>query len=167
MGLEIRCAGIRFGLASLVPEAFTQDNLDPRWSPNDTLDPEITPKGVLGGSVAGVYGDLLVGRADETHRPVGLYEMNAQGINYVGNSAAGSGKLTFMTSGGCYEVDVYETRNATGATDLIYTAGDSLYTSARGFLTNEPGPGWMSREIAAVFKAPSPAEPTMWVMLWI
>lgn len=167
MGLEIRVAGERFGYSDLIPEAFTQDNLDDCFVPNDVLDPETTPKGVLGGSVAGLYGDLRVGKADETHRPVGLFLEGAQNVSFVSNSAAGSGKLTYMKGGGSYEVDIYETRNAANSEDLVYVAGDSLYTSARGFLTQEPGPGWMSGVIAVVIKAPSASQPTMWLDLRI
>lgn len=167
MGLEPRIPGERFGLADLVPEGFTQDNLDPRWVPNDTLDPETVQKGVLGGSVAGIYGDLLVGRADDAHRSVGLFQGDAQGISFVGNSAAGSGKLAYFKNGGSYEIDIYETRNATDTDDLVYIAGDSLFTSARGFLTREPGPGWMNEVLALVIKAPTAADPVMWIDLRI
>jgi len=167
VGLQIRHAGTRFGEADLIAEAFTQDNLDQLWVPNDTLDPEKTLKGVLGGSVAGLYGNLIVGRADNDHRAVGLFYGDAQGIPYVGNSAAGSGKLTYMKDGGSYEVDIYETRNASDTEDLIYIPGDSLFTSARGFLTREPGPGWMAEVLAVVTKAPSPSDPVMWLDLRI
>lgn len=167
MGLEIRIAGERFGFADLVPEAFTQDNLSDCFVPNDTLDPETTPKGVLGGSVAGLYGNLLVGKADETHRPVGLFLKDARTIEFIGNSAAGSGKLTYLKNGGSYEVDIYETQCADGSQALIYAPGDSLFSSARGFLSKEPGPGWSEEELALVIKAPTAADPVMWIDLRI
>lgn len=167
MGLQPRIAGERFGLSDLIQEGFTQDNLDSVYPPNDTLDPENTPKGCLPGSVAGIYGDLLVGKADDTHRPVGLFLEGASNVGFTGNTAAGSGKLTFYKNGGSYEIDIYETRNASNSDDLVYRAGDSLYTSSRGFLTQEAGPGWMSEELAVVTKAPSAADPVMWIDLRI
>lgn len=167
MGLQIRIAGERCGLAELVPEGFTQDNLDPQFPPCDALDPETVPKGVLGGSVAGLYGNLLVGRGDATHRAVGLFERDARGDNLVGNSAAGSGKLTYMKGHGSYEIDIYETRTWTDSEDLIYLPGDSLFISMRGFLTRESGPEWCEEVIAVVIKAPTAADPVMWIDLRI
>lgn len=166
MGFETRIAGQRFGNALLISEAFEYDNQSAEFPPCDALD-DSTPKGVLAGTVAGLYGDLLVGRADQDHRAVGLFVENAQNIDYRGHSPLGSGKLTYMKGMGSYEIDVYETRNAGNSEDLVYVAGDSLYTSARGFLTKEQGPGWQAEVLGVVAKAPTAADPIMWVDLRI
>lgn len=167
MGIEVRIEGNRFGIMDLVEDAFTQDNLDHMFPPNDTLNEETTPKGVLGGSVAGLHGDLLAGKADATHRPIGLFLVDAQDFDFVGTSAAGSGKLTVLQGMGIYEVDIYETRNCANSQDLVYSAGDNLFSSERGFLTTEPGAGFLCELIAVCVKAPTTADSTMWLALRI
>lgn len=161
MALEIREAGQRFGISILIPEAFTQNNLDPMYPPNDCLDPNLPSLGVLGGSVAGLYGDLLVGKADASHRPVGLFIEDATGPGLVGNPPAGSGILVYVKGMGTYEVDVFETRSVDRTTELVYVAGDSLYVSSRGFLTKEPTSGYQTEVLGVVVKAPVASNPVM------
>lgn len=127
---------------------------------NDTLSVN-TPRGVLGGSVAGISPGLdytVVPCTDELH-PVGLFVDDAAGAAFENAPAVASGKVTVIKGLPSLEVDVYETRNAADDADLTYAVGDLLYCSAQGLLTNE-----VSTEgtvIGIVTKAPSVSSPNL------
>jgi len=127
---------------------------------NDTLSIN-TPRGVLGGSVAGLSAGLdytVVPCTDEL-MPVGLFANDAAGAAFDNSPAVASNKIAIVKGQSSCEVDVYETRNAADTADLTYAVGEKLYCSAQNFLTNE-----LSTEgtvIGIVTKAPSTASPTL------
>jgi len=120
-----------------------------------------TPRGVLGGSVAGISPglDYTVVPCTNELRPVGLFMNDAAGAAFENSPAVASGKVAVLKGQASVEVDVYETRNAANTADLTYAVSDLLYCSAQNFLTNE-----LSTEgtvIGVCTKAPSTASPTL------
>jgi hypothetical protein len=158
MALEILIRGQLNTIPVLSDECFTKQNYG--VNTNTTLSVN-TPRGVLGGSVAGISAglDYTVVPCTNELRPVGLFVNDAAGAAFENSPAVASGKVTVMKSQASVEVDVYETRNAVNTEDLTYSVGDLLYCSAQGFLTNE-----VSTEgtvIGVCTKAPSTASPTI------
>jgi hypothetical protein len=142
----------------LSDECYTKQNYG--VNTNTTLSVN-TPRGVLGGSVAGISAGLdytAVPCTDEL-RPIGLFVNDAAGAAFENSPAVASGKVAVIKGQASVEVDVYETRNAADSADLTYAVGDLLYSSAQGFLTNE-----VSTEgtvVGVLTKAPSTASPTI------
>lgn len=142
MALKILYRGHNNTYFDLVDGAFTQQN----WQPglvNDTIDAQ-TKNGVLGGSLAGIYGAALIGMADKDHRPLGWYVNDALADPFDNQPAIASGKGVFLnTPGSMFQIDVFEThtiKNAPAAAApaaLTYAAGDILYCSPRGLATKE------------------------------
>ena len=120
-----------------------------------------TPRGVLGGSVAGVSAglDYTVVPMSSSLMPVGLFVNDAAGAAFENAPAVASGKVAVMKGQASVEVDVYESRNAADGADITYAVGEKLYGSAQGLLTNETTAS--SVVIAVVTKAPSTASPTL------
>lgn len=127
---------------------------------NDTLSVN-TPRGVLGGSVAGLSAGLdytVVPCTDEL-MPVGLFANDAAGAAFENAPAVASNKIAIVKGQSSCEVDVYETRNVADTADLAYVVGDKLYCSAQGFLTRE-----VSAEgtiIGVCTKAPTTISPVL------
>jgi len=158
MALTILIRGQLNAIPVLSDECFTKQNYG--VNTNTTLSVN-TPRGVLGGSVAGVSAGLdytAVPCTDEL-RPIGLFVNDAAGAAFENAPAVASGKVTVMKAQASVEVDVYETRNAAGLADLTYSVGDLLYCSAQGFLTNETSSE--GTVIGVCTKAPSTASPTL------
>ena len=65
--------------------------------------------GVLGGSVATLKGDYLVGQCTQLLRPIGLFSGDAIPDNFMNAPAVASNKIGVAKAGGEYEVDVFET----------------------------------------------------------
>lgn len=127
---------------------------------NDTLSVN-TPRGVLGGSVAGISGGLdytVVPCTDEL-TPVGLFANDAAGAAFENAPAIASNKIAIVKGQASVEVDVYETRNAAATADLTYTVGEKLYCSAQGFLTNEVSSN--GTVIGVTTKAPTTVSPVL------
>jgi hypothetical protein len=164
MALRIQYVGHRNTLFSLEEAAFTQDNL-PAGRTNDTLSASM-PKGVLGGSVAGLKGDLLVGACARADRPLGLFINNAAGNPFENTPAVASEKGPFVHCLGACQVDVYETHDDDGeGAALEYEAGDLLYSSANGLLTKESSVGQAA--VGVVVKAPSASDPWLGLLLLV
>jgi len=120
-----------------------------------------TPRGVLGGSVAGCSPGLdytAVPCTDELP-PIGLFVNDAAGAAFENSPAVASGKVAVIKGQASVEVDVYETKNALGTADLTYAVGNKLYCSAQGLLTNEVSTD--GTVIGLVTKAPSVSSPTI------
>jgi hypothetical protein len=142
----------------LSDECYTKQNYG--INTNTTLSVN-TPRGVLGGSVAGISAglDYTAVPCTDLLRPIGLFVNDAAGAAFENSPAVASGKVAVMKGMASVEVDVYETRNALDTADIVYAVGNLLYCSAQGFLTNE-----VSTEgtvIAVCTKAPSVASPTL------
>ena len=165
MALRIQYVGHRNSLFSLEEAAFTQDNL-PSGRTNDTLSASL-PKGVLGGSVAGLKGDLLVGACARDERPLGLFINNAAGNPFENTPAVASEKGPFVHCLGACQVDVYETHadDGAGAPLADYAAGDLLYSSANGLLTKEEGVDQIA--VGVVVKAPTASDPWLGLLLLV
>jgi hypothetical protein len=160
MSLTILIRGQLNAIPVLSDECFTKANYGANAGGNTTLSVN-TPRGVLGGSVAGISAglDYTVVPCTDVLRPVGLFVNDAAGAAFENSPAVASGKVTVMKAQASVEVDVYETRNAGNTADIVWAVGDLLYSSAQGLLTNE-----VSSEgtiIGIVTKAPSTASPTI------
>lgn len=140
-------------VGALAPDAFTQANPVVYTGPTvkSTTLASITKVGVLSGSVAftrplagnNVHGGPAVNAGPAFLagiRPLGIYLNDAVGNAYENTPGVASGRGTYVCgSGTCLGVTVYETAQLQGGgagTALVYAAGDLLYASANGLLTN-------------------------------
>ena len=167
-------------LGQITAIGLTQDNRvgNAQKSGNSRLNAS-TPKGILAGSVVAVAGDGLIGPCDSSvafDKAVGIAVNNAVGNPFESSSAVASGKVVYAHgTGTVLRTDIYETKSDDGLTDIVYTAGDLLYSSANGLLTNDQGLNEsgcvnvlsFSTVIAIVLTAPSPADPYMSIQLKI
>jgi hypothetical protein len=146
-------------LFTLADVCFTKQNYG--VFPNNTLSVN-TPRGVLGGSVAGLdpqAGDYVTVPCDLRLMPVGLFVNDAAGAAFDNAPAVASGKVAVIKGMASVEVDVFETRRADNQADLQYAVGQPLYSSAQGFLTNELSSSEVV--VGVVTKAPTTASPTL------
>ena len=142
----------------LSDDCFTKQNYG--VNTNTTLSVN-TPRGVLGGSVAGISPglDYTAVPCTDVLRPIGLFVNDAAGAAFENSPAVASGKVAVIKGQPSVEVDVYETRNAGNTADLTYAVGDLLYCSAQGLLTNEASTE--GTVIGVLTKAPSVSSPTL------
>jgi len=153
--LRILYSLIKDTIPELDADGFTQSNpnvVTTAAAVSTTL-PTGVKNGVLGGSVAfirpdaansnTVGGAVLVGAAYvENTRPIGLFINDALGNSYENTPAVASGKCPFLR-GGAVGVQIYETAQQTtvggglvGDALTAYAAGQLLYASVNGYLTN-------------------------------
>jgi hypothetical protein len=134
----------RNSVGALTADAFTQANpvVYTGSTVKSTTLAGITKVGVLGGSVAftrpqagnNVIGGPAVNAGPAFLagiRPLGIFLNDSLGNSYENTPGVGSGT--------CLGVTLYETDHLQGGsagTDLVYAAGDLLYASANGLLTN-------------------------------
>ena len=146
----------------LSDSGFTKSNFG--VNTNTTLSVN-TPRGVLGGSVAGVdpaAGDYIAVPCDDEQgniKAVGLFVNDAAGAAFENSPAIASGKVTVTKGLPTIEIDVFETRDAADSADLVYAVGDLLFSSAQGFVSNEDAGGQTVLGICT--KAPSVASPVI------
>jgi len=158
MALTILIRGHLSAIPTLADVCFTKQNYGAGVT-NDTLSVN-TPRGVLGGSVAGISAGLdytVVPCTDEL-APVGLFVNDAAGAAFENSPAIASGKVTVMKGQASVEVDVYATHDS-GDSAQTYAVGDKLYSDAQGFLTKEASTDLTV--VGVVTKAPSTASPTI------
>lgn len=136
MALKVLYRGHNNTYCDLADAALTQQN----WTPatvNDTLS-SATKNGVLGGSLAGIRGPGIAGKADATHRPLGWFVNDAQSDPFDNSPAIASGKAVFISvPGSMFKINVYETHTEDGLSALTYSEGDVLYSSQNGLATKE------------------------------
>jgi len=158
MSLAILIRGQLNAIPVLSDACYTKANYG--VNTNTTLSVN-TPRGVLGGSVAGISAglDYTAVPCTDNLMPVGLFVNDAAGAAFENSPAVASGKVTIMKAQASIEVDVYETRNAGDSADLTYSVGEELYSSAQGLLTNEASSEGTVIGIAT--KAPSTSSPTL------
>ena len=158
MSLTILIRGMLNAIPVCSDECFTKQNYG--VNTNTTLSVN-TPRGVLGGSVAGISAglDYTVVPCTDLLRPVGLFVNDAAGAAFENSPAVASGKVTVMKCMASVEVDVYETRLANDGGDLAWAVGQKLYCSANGLLTYEVSTD--ATIIGIVTKAPQTASPTL------
>jgi len=138
-----------------------------------------TNKGILAGSVVAVVGSAQIGPASDMDattfdKVVGIAVNDAVGNPYESSSAVASQKVVYMHgTGTVLRTDIYETKDyATGGTTLTYTAGDELYASANGLLTNASGmvvttPAAGNTVVGILLEAPTAADPYMTLQMRI
>lgn len=138
-------AGFRSTGLTYAPDSFTQAN--PRNVATYVSTTLVgTPLGVLSGSVAftrpdagnGFVGGPKTGTGvDARIRPLGLFIIDAQGRAYESISGRGSNVASYYTgAGSSYTVSLYETQNLSTGAALTWSAGDLVYASRNGLLTN-------------------------------
>jgi len=119
-----------------------------------------TPRGVLGGMVAGISPgvDYTVFPCTDVLRPVGLFVNDAAGAAFENSPAVASGKIAVIKGLASVEVDVYATTDSNAA-PIVYLVGDLLYCDAQSFLTSEPSSDLTI--IGLCTKQPRTASPTL------
>lgn len=146
----------RNSVGVLAADAFTQANpaLATSTSAKSTTLSGITKTGVLGGSIAftrPVAGNNVIGGPAGTPadpptvfstgmRPLGIFLNDAVGNAYENTPGPASGRGPYVCgSGSCVGLTIYETQIQLGVskgTAITYTAGDLLYASINGLITN-------------------------------
>lgn len=139
----------RNSLGLLTPDAFTQANPPVVTTQKSTTLSGITKTGVLGGTVAFTRPDYANGYHGGAVKPSGSYSAALQPLGIFLNDAVGnafentpgvaSGRGPYVCgSGSCVAVALYETKGqiSSPGTALTYAAGDKLYASVNGLLTN-------------------------------
>jgi len=129
-------------IGSTIAADLTQDNRvgNAQKVANTRLNAN-TPKGILAGSVVAVAGNGLIGACagDSTvaDKAVGIVINDAVGNPYESSSGVASGKVVYAHgTGTVLRTDIYETYKKDGTTPVAYTAGDKVYSSQNGLLTN-------------------------------
>lgn len=144
--LRILYVGHRNSLsATLTTDGFTQTN-PPIVTANKSAQLSATPKyGILGGSVcltrpdAGngmVGGPIAAAPGTGACKPLGLFVNDAAGNAYENSPTVASGQATYVSSQGTFGCTLFETKNLDSGADLVWAAGDSIYCSRNGYLTN-------------------------------
>jgi hypothetical protein len=138
----------RNSLGLLTPDAFTQAN-PPVVTGSTTVSTtlaSIAKFGVLGGSVAftrpdygnGFHGGPLASSYAVGCRPLGIFINDALGNAFENTPGVASGRGPYICgSGSTLGLSVYETKSLlTPGTTITYAAGDKVYASANGLITN-------------------------------
>ena len=159
-GMNYLARGTLNTLMNLTEADLTQDNYTGMTSTRVSAD---TPKGLLAGSVVavGASGTVVKAAAADTD-VVGIVVNNAVGYPYESISGVGSGKCVYLHgASSVFTTDLYETAGLSGG---AWAAGNLVYSSANGFLTNVNGSGTV---IGVVLIAPSATDPFMAVQMRI
>jgi hypothetical protein len=159
MSLTILIRGMLNSIPVCSDECFTKQNYG--VGPANTTLSVNTPRGVLGGSVAGISAglDYTVVPCTDVLMPVGLFVNDAAGAAFENSPAVASGKVAVMKCMASVEVDVYATTEADTTTPVTYTVGLPLYSDAQGMLTTELAASGVV--VGVVTKAPQTASPTL------
>ena len=129
----------------IVAAGLTQDNrVGNDQKKNNTRLTTKTNKGILAGSVVAVSGSNEIGAcagdASANDMAVGIAINDAVGNAYESSSAVSSGKCVYAHGSGTQlSTDIYETKATDGTAAVTYTAGDKMYASQNGILTNSSG----------------------------
>lgn len=138
--------GWRDSLSTLREADFTRDNTPATGWSNDTITTS-TPRGALAGHIAFVSDTNEVGVVEtvattgpfvQDYQLKGVFILDVASSPFENQPALGSGKLAVLSGRSVVEVDVYETHDSSDVA-LNYNAGDPLYASQRGLLTNASG----------------------------
>ena len=140
--------GHRNSIGVLSPDAFTQANppvVTAAASVSSTL-ANISKLGVLGSSVAFTRPDVgngVIGGAvapDATYgagiNPVGIFINDALGNAYENTPGLAANRGPYLSAQGTVGLTLWETQNLTTNADLSYMAGQKLYASRNGLVTN-------------------------------
>ncbi len=144
----------RNAVGVLTPDAFTQLNPPSGVAEVSTTLATITKVGVLGGTYCFTrpdYGNgfqggppLYTGSASTGAVPLGIFLNDAIGNAYENTPGVASGRGPYVSgSGGCVGNSLYETKvqlssgGGTPGNALTYAAGNRLYVSINGLVTNQ------------------------------
>jgi hypothetical protein len=143
--------GIRNTMGILTADAFTQTNPPVVAGSNtSTTLAGVTKKGVLGGTIAFTRPDVGGGNGRiggpvkvssayvATIKPLGIFINDALGNAFENTPGVASGRGPYVHGMASVGVTLWETQNQIGnANDVAaYTAGQKLYASVNGLLTN-------------------------------
>ena len=165
-------------LGTITDAGLTQDNrVGNAQKANNTRLTTSTNKGILAGSVVAVAGDGTIGpcagdSSAVADKAVGIAVNDALGNAYESSSAVASKRVVYAHgSGSVFKTDIYETKATDGTANVTYTAGDFLYASQNGLLTNTSGMDntnlTYSTLIGIVLDAPSSSDAYMIVQMRI
>jgi hypothetical protein len=173
--LRILYVGVRNSVGVLTADAFTQTNPPTIVTVANISTSEgmsTSTLGVLSGSVAftrganeiGGVGALGAGAAGVV--PLGVFINTAVGNAFENQPAVASDKCPYVSAQGTFGNQLYETQQQIGGNaDLVYTAGDALFASVNGYLTNRAadeydagGGNPFSDLIIGVLKMPADSE---------
>jgi len=163
MALRILIPGDRNSLSTLAAGAFTRPNYGAPGATSTRITAD-SPDGALGGMVASYSNNYEIDICGN-FKPMGIFLNDASGAPFENTPTVASGKLTAMRSMGSFETDIYETQNAANSAALTYTAGDALYASAFGLLTNEQVSA--CPVVGRVSKAPTATDPWLGFDLYV
>ena len=162
-------------IGQITTDGLTQDNrVGNVQKQNNTRLNANTAKGILAGSVVAVVGDGLIGPClkDGTNADlaVGVAINDALGNPYTSSSAVASERVVYCHgTGTVFETDIYETKQTDGTAAVVFAAGDFVYASANGLLTNSTGLAETtgSTVVGIITKAPSVTDAYMTVQMRI
>lgn len=165
--LRILHVGIRNTVGVIRDEAFEQTNPPILTTAADTsslVSDQVatTIFGVLSGSVAFTRPDIdenVIGGpaalgSGAGCRPLGVFINHAAGYGFENTPAAASNKCPYVSAQGCYANSLFEDKiqtdgvqdSATAAAGAVavplYAAGQFLYASVNGYLTNTAADAW-------------------------
>jgi len=183
--LRIMHLGIRNNIGELSADGFTQTNPSVVTTSASTTLSGITKLGILGGSVCVTRPDAGNGQIGgppavptTTNKPLGLFINDAAGNPFENSPAAASGKAPYVSGQGSYGVRIWETTQQTvtgggsvGDALSAYTAGQYLYCSVNGLLTNrsndsiEVAASGTAKELAVAVIAPDSSFPELVINL--
>jgi len=140
----------RNAMGLVTPDAFTQDTppIVTASANKSTTLASITKKGVLGATVAFTRPDIgngyhggpvqISSAYAAALKPLGLFINDAIGNAFENTPGPASGRAPYVCgSGSCVGVSLWETQQQiSGSSALVYAAGDLLYASVNGLLTN-------------------------------
>lgn len=141
--------GVRNALGIATPDAFTQANppiVTTAGNVSTTL-AGVTSLGILGATIAFTRPDagngfiggpvLITAAYQAAQKPLGLFLNDAAGNAFENTPATASGRIPYVSGQAVVGVSLWETQIQIGAsTALTYAAGDFLYASVNGLLTN-------------------------------
>jgi hypothetical protein len=148
--MQLHHVTTRNSLGSLTPDAFTQSNPPVVTTQVSSTLASITKRGVLGATVAfsrpdvgnGYQGGPTApgGVYQIAQKPLGLFLNDSLGNAYENTPGVASGRGPYVCgSGSTVSATLYETKVQLGGgagTAITYAAGDRLYASVNGLLTN-------------------------------
>lgn len=148
--IQLYHMGIRNALGIATPDAFTQANppiVTTAANVSTTL-AGITNLGILGATTAFtrpdagngfIGGPVQIGAAYvAAQKPLGLFLNDAAGNAFENTPATASGRIPYCSGQCVVGVTIWETQQQIGGGSgaLTYAAGDYLYASVNGLLTN-------------------------------
>lgn len=165
--LRILHVGVRNTLGQLTADAFTQTN-PPIETANaarisTSAGMQTNVLGVLSGSLAFTRPDEGVnfhggpsaraaGQAPLIERVLGVFINTASGNAFENQPGVASNRGPYVSAQGAYANSLYETSRTDANAALTYGAGDGLFASVNGYLTNDTNEVAADETLIAVLK---------------